>query len=404
MVYEDDGMVATKWWQNHWKITVLCVGMCTPSGSFGDEPVLLTNRSANTAMTSAIADGKTRYYETAIVQTDPIKDAEFFALQTAVESFVAEGGVVKDRVSGEALAVSALDWAQVYGIYVALELRTKNVEADLRLRSDRGDPRIVSVSIEPNGVVQVSRSRTWSPEYPWVPRPQVRSKYDLNGIHNGDADWTKSEVGVLADALSYLTPQEQQYLKGVTFLRDHRHRKELAASYSVESRHTRVQQRIVVYDMAFAGLEQGFVGPVAQPKSMAHMVILHELAHLIASQPRISRLSVLNRLIRQHNRLVSTYNQRADPDLVSQIDALAAQIEAAEAGVDRRGDGPIVEAYAAHRSSRKGPTRYANQSTEEAFAESYALFKLDPLALKRTDLGAYEWFLSGAYLAMLPED
>ena len=48
----------------------------------------------------------------------------------------------------------------------------------------------------------------------------------------------------------------------------------------------------------------GFVGGIANPKSVAHLVILHEIAHLICNQPTASKISKLNQLMNEHNRLV----------------------------------------------------------------------------------------------------
>jgi hypothetical protein len=66
------------------------------------------------------------------------------------------------------------------------------------------------------------------------------------------------------------------------------------------------------------------------------------------------------------------------------------------------GDGPIVEGFVTNRSGTKGPTRYADFDIGEAFAESYALYKLDPQALRRIDPPLYKWFASKAYMDMLP--
>ena len=65
-------------------------------------------------------------------------------------------------------------------------------------------------------------------------------------------------------------------------------------------------------------------------------------------------------------------------------------------------EGPIVQAFLAHRSGDKGPTRYADFNTVEAFAESYTLYKLDPEALRRIDPPLYKWFASKAYIDLLP--
>jgi hypothetical protein len=61
--------------------------------------------------------------------------------------------------------------------------------------------------------------------------------------------------------------------------------------------------------------------------------------------------------------------------------------------------GPIIEAFQRHRSFIQGPTIYGDTSIHESFAESYALFKLDPDALIRIDPKLYTWFTSNQHLA-----
>ena len=99
--------------------------------------------------------------------------------------------------------------------------------------------------------------------------------------------------------------------------------------------------------------------------------------------------------------LVSRFNQTQDQSLLPRINSLQSKI----AKMERNpvvGHGPIVEAFLANRSTDKGPTRYADFDDDEAFAESFALFKLDPEALRRIDPPLYQWFASRAYLDMLP--
>ena len=48
-----------------------------------------------------------------------------------------------------------------------------------------------------------------------------------------------------------------------------------------------------------------------------------------------------------------------------------------------------------------GPTPYGRRSTMESFAEAYALFYLDPKALRRFSRSVFEWFQEGRHRATL---
>jgi hypothetical protein len=368
----------------------------------GDEPILLTNRADRSLQVSPKVDRYSRYYENAIVESPMVDNSTMNAISVDIDLFVQSGGRLIDFASGRTLELVDLDWTQQYGVYTILQVQTKHAEVDLRLSHRVQGTRIVSVAREPNDVIKVSKSRSWSPIYGDVSRTAIQEHYQLKSIRNGNAQWTSEELAVLADTLTFLTPTEKNFLQGVSFVREHNSQRGLAASYRFQSRHNQIHQSIDVYDLTFRGQDMGFVGSVADPKSVAHLVILHEIAHLICNQPKAAKVQQLNQLMNEHNRLVSQFNQSNTSVLRERIEALSAEIDRVQSTIEHRGDGPIVESYKANRTSRHGPTRYSDQSIEEAFAESYAMFKLDPLALKRTDLGAYQWFQSGAYLDMLP--
>ncbi len=63
---------------------------------------------------------------------------------------------------------------------------------------------------------------------------------------------------------------------------------------------------------------------------------------------------------------------------------------------------PLLVAYAALPGARKGPTAYGATEIGEGFAESFALYRLDPAALGRVAPEILRWFDSGEYLRFLP--
>ena len=61
----------------------------------------------------------------------------------------------------------------------------------------------------------------------------------------------------------------------------------------------------------------------------------------------------------------------------------------------------MLAAYRAARGPDKGPTPYGRSSLGESFAESFALYKADPGALRRIYPGLYEWFATGQHMQAL---
>ncbi len=107
-------------------------------------------------------------------------------------------------------------------------------------------------------------------------------------------------------------------------------------------------------------------------------------------------------MIDRYNANVTKYNQHNDPALAEQLNTMNEKLQRMQQNRIQK-PGPIVEAFLEHRTFQEGPTEYGNSSVDEAFAESFALFKLDPEALNRIDPKLYRWFDSGAYLDLLPK-
>jgi hypothetical protein len=226
----------------------------------------------------------------------------------------------------------------------------------------------------------------------------------LDGIVDKRSRWKQKSLNVLADALSYLDPKERRFLKGIKFVRDAVGQSESQAGlYRFQELDGIIEQSITIYDNAFNGMRHTFCGPIKDPKSAAHIVMIHEMGHLIANQPIVDFDRRYNAIINVYNQKVSQYNNQNTAALEMDIEELGSRLQVMQKNPVRR-PGPIIEAFGTHRTFDKGPTEYSNESPQEAFAESYALFKLDPEALERIDPNLYQWFASGAYLDLLPSD
>ncbi len=346
-------------------------------------------------------DGVVRYYDTTDITTPalPIEHLEYY--EQEIQSYLDQGSRLEHWKTGRDLTLDDLDWSEIYAVHLSLSLERINEEKDVILHSDSEEYRIVSVAHEPNATIRVSDSRSWKPRYPKVVREELLQQYRLAGIDNAQSAWKQRSINVLADALSYINEQERPYFKDVHFIRDANGMTAANAGlYHFEEKDGVIRQSITIYDNAFSGMHHSFCGSIEAPKSAAHTVMLHEMGHLIANQPIVIFERKLQSTIDEYNALVEQYNRHNDPGLAERLNKINTDIQNMQSNAVRR-PGPIIEEFLSKRSFSEGPTEYANTSAQEAFAESYALFKLDREALERLDPALLRWFDSGAYLQHL---
>lgn len=352
----------------------------------------------------SVYDGVVRYYDTTGIVSDTITEADVEIARTLIQQELEkEDARLQHWDSEQSLSLTDLDWIQVYALYqLMFDTKATLEERDIQLRTAK-ENRIVSVRQEPGGLWKLSNSQEWAPMYSDVPTKDLNAMYRFDGFLSQGSMWTDEQISILADALRVLEPRELQYLQGLTWVRQKGSmRTDLAGQFRFENKGDGTTQSITLFDKAFNGLAYSFCGTIEKPYSSAHVVIVHELGHLLAEQPRIAFGNYFNQTVDEFNALVSRFNQTQDQSLLSSINRLQIEITRMEQQPISE-KGPIVEAFLLNKSTGKGPTRYADFDVDEAFAESYALYKLDPQALRRIDPPLYQWFASKAYMAILPQ-
>ena len=257
-----------------------------------------------------------------------------------------------------------------------------------------GKQLLVSTLVEPNGTVHVGKSTRNPIRYRNQNKSKLINQFQLQDIENGSAKWSRQQLNILGDALGFLSNQEALLLKDTLFKREvHSPSGSESGLYEFEGG----KQTITIFDSGFQGIENGFVGTINNPKSTAHHVIIHEIGHLLANRPIVQYQRTLNSTIDEYNALVHIVNA-GQSDQQSNLENLQQEISRQRANPITR-PGPVIQDFQRHRSFTKGPTTYGDTSIHEAFAESYALFKLDPTALNRIDPTLYTWFASNQHLA-----
>ena len=190
----------------------------------------------------------------------------------------------------------------------------------------------------------------------------------------------------------------------------------------------------MVYDRAFAGDRYGFFGAVSSPRPASASTILHEVGHALADWParqaweqvatqqrrQKSVYKEYRSAYRSYRRGYSSYRlavssgrrdvikkrERSMKKREAEAEALARRLRSVQAELKKlnrsyrriQKRSPVIREYRRALAGQRGPTRYGRTSIHESFAESFALYRGDPVALKRILPGVYRWFQKGGHI------
>lgn len=189
----------------------------------------------------------------------------------------------------------------------------------------------------------------------------IRKAHGSGVIKGSGRRWKNWELRILDGALGRLHKDERRVLKGVTIVRSGSSPNPWqAGKYQTDSRG---RYTLRVYNRAFASQKTGFVGGADRPRPAGAITILHELGHAVAQWP--TRRAFERGDFRKAKRLSKSNS--------------------------------LLKAYRRARGVSRGPTPYGRRSINESFAESFALYHLDPAALKRWNGDVYRWFADGGH-------
>jgi len=267
----------------------------------------------------------------------------------------------------------------------------------------------------------------------------LQSRYGIGELRSDGRPWDEAARRVLSDVLALLTPDERAEIEGLAFVRRAEpHATHRAAMAEVVGRvdfdamylQEPVDTRVEVYDRLFQSRNTRFYGVPSRPYGQEHWGLIHEVGHAIAARGRLTTLErrtglaleaqrsadALNALIGSYNRAVERFNQlpgqRQTGEERALLDGIKAQIDVSQAEVEALGvrvnamtrelnapqESEVAARFAAVLGSDTPPTEYGRASIDEGFAECYALYKLDPDALRRVLPKVYAWFASEEYL------
>lgn len=357
-------------------------------------------------------DGKTRRYRTTVLRRNALsKRYRDGLLQRLRELRSKFPSVTIHRVKGPCannlrrcskVEDTRLDWKELALVTPMLESGSKGDEWDLVIRTGEGEaPLYGTVWWEPDGALFVSSPMARA-------RKSVREKsaasleaqYHLGSIRSSDAPWTGAELGLVASGFSRLDEREAAMLSGVHLKRAKKSTDRKAGLYSYEG----ASETITMFDAAFSGDSDAFIGNPSAPLPSSFTSLLHEVGHLVANQPFVVAIQTLEDTIDRYNALVEQHNRAAAAGQFETTERLAKKIEQASRSVERAekrksdAEDVVINAFEAVRSVESGPTEYGETSLSEAFAESFALYRLDRPALERIDPFVVDWFDNGGHL------
>ena len=185
----------------------------------------------------------------------------------------------------------------------------------------------------------------------------IARRYGTGSIKGRGKSWKERELRILAGALELLSRDERRVLDDVRFVRSG-----AGSQGPMNAGHYfwgTSGFKLAIYDRAFSFDSRSFYGRASKPRPFSAATILHEVGHAIAASPGRKAL---------------------ERDKISQAKRLGGR------------SGPVLKAYRKKAGTKRGPTRYGRRTVEESFAESFALYKLDPAGLKRWSPEVYAWF------------
>lgn len=236
------------------------------------------------------------------------------------------------------------------------------------------------------------------------PKPQENflQKYKITP-QKGDKDWAESDIEDLKVVLTKLKPQEAKALEGYHFERwstiESRKQKELGfksdedSSFGEECGRTEPDfknntYKVAMYDLCFEKGQFTSRGSIDIPRSS--WTIMHEIGHVMQHSEERRIWTELQRLDAQANALEVKFATGSQADkkklekINKRIDIKQKQLDAAM--------GRIVTNFGKIVKGKPVLTPYSKHAPQDAFAEAFVIYKLDPNNLKQSDKELYNWF------------
>jgi hypothetical protein len=318
------------------------------------------------------------FYDTRELRHAPLQKSQYAAVDQVVVDKLGGRSVTWVDEDGKTTVVAAelvpkrLGIAERGALWLALSTGDVGGESDVRVRVGKGSTP-VTVYIALDGDIKVvTGSSAERPDDEAPSAADIRARFDLDGKLPGK--WSDEERRALAQSLASLAPAELAVVKGVHFFRESFPRDRdptRAALYEMKG----CRAIVFVFSSSVRADAFRFVGDARAPKPAVLHSILHEVGHAFEQAAAREKYCAAER-----SKDVAKANA-----LVGEGNALTSA-------------SPVLTEYLRVLGGLPAPTDYGNQSAHESFAESFALFHVDPAALQRTRPLVHAWFARGGHL------
>lgn len=292
----------------------------------------------------------------------------------------------------------------------------RGFEVDAQVMDGDGQPWVISTMHEPAGhlvaiIAPGNPAPRPTPAPPASLAAAIERRYGVKPVR-GDKSWAQEELNLLARALAHLSEPELAPMEGLLVRRVGRvsaHAGEAVdAAAGLYNQHGD-QRWVEVGDVTFAHDQERFLGLPNDPQPASVGAILHELGHVIAQRVPFEMELALHRTVNAFNSTVNLFNlawntfprselpdyqraQREMNELKQKVDSAVTARNSAQLR------SPLIAAWAEVPGAGSGPTPYGRTHLAESFAEAFALYHVDPDALRRVMPAGYEFFAQGRHL------
>lgn len=284
-------------------------------------------------------------------------------------------------IPADSAGLSHLGRAETGALWLATASGEVGGEHDVRVQlAGKPAPSSVAVSVlvDLDGSIRIVSPRRGGGERARRDEPppseEGRTTYGLAGKLPGR--WAETERRALDESLAALAPAELEVVRDVHFDRQPRPRDRNPARAALfEMKGCRAF--IFLFSSGVRSDHFRFVGDASAPRSAVLHSLIHEIGHAFEQAPARERYCAA----------ISAPGNRAH--------------ELVREGNDLVERSPVLAAYLEVLAGEPAPTDYGNSSRHESFAESFALFHVDPAALLRTRPRVHAWFARGGHVEAL---
>ncbi len=347
------------------------------------------------------------YYEGLMIKSPPPSADEKARLLSILSQKLKQRTVYvkrsgqKQKVFGTKIKkLKTLTHPELKALWMALDKRYIGAELDLKIITLKKDSVPVTVWIDLKGTMTVEVGQWKVSHIPSGPK-EVEQRWNVGPLKvKAGAKWSKRALRSINLALSKLSSEELKLIRGIPFVRKQKGTSSSQAALYIQEGDC--DAFIQVFNLAIKSEKYTFSGEAKAALPATVAPILHEIGHALHFYPFRKALCNSDHLVKAYNQKVAKANKASGAKqkrLNKELDQDLKAVNRSKKQVERlSGKGPVLKAYLKVRGKKKGPTPYGESSAAESFAESFALYRVDPKALKRVFPKVYKWFQSNGHL------